>query len=111
MLSVGQKVETINGVGIIEDIKVQGSELAYVIRHSKRADIMATRDIYGADEIEPIRCSRVSRHDFFFLSDLTDTRKDAIIEWINTLPEDNYNMLREFLYEQEMEKDFNENDD
>jgi hypothetical protein len=53
---------------------------------------------------------RVSRHDFFFLSDLTEARKDAIIEWINNLPEDNYKMLREFLDEQEMERVYNEND-
>ena len=53
-LKPGDKVITVNGLGIIEDVRVHNDGLAYLVRHSVSTDIGASRDIYAADEVEPL---------------------------------------------------------
>ncbi len=34
-------------------------------------------------------------NEFFFISDLSAERKQQIVDWVNSLPEDNQNMISE----------------
>ena len=49
-------------------------------------------------------------HDFFFISDLSEERKQQILNWVHSLPEDNRRMVEELRHDATEEAVYFENE-